>query len=299
MLSVIIPFFNEKENLTPLFEELHGELSATKLAYEIVFVDDGSTDGSANVILELKKHNSTVQLKRFSMRRGKGYALQAGIKESTGDLVAFMDADMQDDSSDIHHFLKKINDGYDLVNGIRARKDSLLIRFYSKMGNAFLRSFVRSPLTDINCGFKLMRREVLDTVPFYSNNFRFLPIAAHYKGFRVGEVPVHNRPRKFGKSKFGIGKVFIGFIDTITAFFLYEFSERPLHFFGMIGGFFFLAGFLVTVYMTYERLFFGVLLYRRPALQFAILFIVVGIQVIMTGFIGELIVYMNKKNSKL
>lgn len=295
MLSVIIPFYNEEENLPILYDELTRELAMHKNPYEVIFVNDGSSDKSAEVIGSITKKDSHIKLVSYHTRLGKGNALQKGVNESKGDVIVFMDADLQDDPADLTAFLKKLDEGYDLINGVRRRKDNLVIRTYSKLGNAFLRNFVRSPLTDINCGFKMMKRDILSEIPFYSNNFRFLPIAAHRRGYRVAEIPVNNRPRKFGVSKFGMGKIVIGFIDTITAYFLYEFAERPLHFFGVIGGIFFGLGALVTLYMTYERIFYGVLLYRRPALQFAILFIVVGIQIIMTGFIGELIVYINKK----
>lgn len=299
MLSIIIPFFNEEENLPLLYQELVSVLDKSKSEYEIVFVDDGSTDKSSSLLRHVVKNNPSVKLIQSFTRRGKGYALQRGVQESRGEVVAFMDADLQDDPSDLPRFLDKIEEGYELVNGVRQRKDNAVIRTYSKLGNIFLRTFVRSPFSDINCGFKMMKRKVLDEIPFYANNFRFIPIAAFYRGFRVTEISVHNRPRKYGTSKFGMGKVVIGLIDTLTAFFLYEFSERPLHFFGIIGGFFFLIGFVSAAYMSYERLFLGMLLYQRPALQLAILFMVVGIQIIMTGFIGELIVYMNKKQPRV
>jgi hypothetical protein len=152
-----------------------------------------------------------------------------------------------------------------------------------------------SPVTDINCGFKAMKKEVLDEIAVYGNSFRFLPLTANFRGFKVVELPVINRPRKYGKSKFGPGKIFSGMFDTLRAYFIYQFSEKPLYFFGAIGGSLFLIGFFIGLYLSIERIFFGMLLYRRPALWLAVLLIIVGIQIIMTGMIGELIVYMNKK----
>jgi hypothetical protein len=140
-----------------------------------------------------------------------------------------------------------------------------------------------------------MKREVLDDIVLYGNNFRFLPLAVYYQGFKVTEVEIRNRPRIHGKSKFGIMKVFIGIFDTMTAYFLYRFAERPLVFFGTIGGIIFSLGFLTALYLSYERIFYNVLLYRRPALQFAVLLIIVGLQIGLTGLIGELIVYLNKR----
>ena len=186
-----------------------------------------------------------------------------------------------------------------MVNGIRTvRKDNEIIRLYSNFANKVLRFILHSPFTDINCGFKIMRKSVLDEISLYANNFRFLPVAAFYKGFKVGEIPVDNRSRKFGTSKYRAGKLFIGLIDTFNAYFLYQFSERPLHFFGIIGGIFFLTGLAIAFILTIERVFFNMLLYRRPALLYGIVLIIVGIQIILTGFIGELIVYINKKTNQ-
>ena len=295
MISIIIPFHNEGENISKLVEEIKTSLKEEEFGYEVVLVNDGSTDDFKNSLSKLLKDNKQVKLIDLPRRMGKGEALVRGLRESIGEIIVFMDGDLQDDPNDIARLYKKLDDKYDLVNGIRAkRQDNAVIKLYSVAGNYFLRSFVNSPIHDVNCGFKMFRRHILDHVVLYANNFRFLPIAAYYKGFRVTEIEVNNRPRLYGKSKFGITKPIIGFIDTLTAYFLYQFSERPLHFFGVIGGAFFLTGFLISLYLSYERIFLGVLLYRRPMLQFAILMIVIGIQIVMTGFIGELIVYVHK-----
>ncbi len=297
MLSIIIPFYNENESLPQLYIELTAELKKSG-EYEIVFVDDGSSDGSFDVVNSIAKKDSHVELVRNRSRLGKGNALTRGIAASRGQTLIFMDADLQDDPQDIAQFLKKLDAGFDLVNGVRVtRKDNLIIRTYSRLANWFLRAFVHSPFTDINCGFKALRRVVLDEVVLYGNNFRFLPVAAHISGFAVSEIAVHNRERTYGKSKFGIGKIFVGFFDTFTAYFLYKFAERPLHFFGIAGLLFFAVGFLIALYLTVERVFFQILLYRRPMLQFAILMILVGIQILMTGILGELIVYIHKKKN--
>jgi len=293
MISIIIPFYNEKESLPMLHGEILEVFRTWDKPFEVVFVDDGSTDGS---LADLPHTDKNVIVVRHRKRFGKGRALRSGLKAATGDIIVFMDGDLQDDPADIPNLHAKLEQGYDLVNGIRSkRKDNPVIRLYSGLVNRFLRLFMKSPFTDINCGFKMMRKEVTDEVELYGNNFRFLPLAAYYQGFRVSEISVGNRVRAYGKSKYGIMKLFIGIIDTLTAYFLYRFSERPLHFFGIIGGSLFSAGFVMTVYFVVERLFFGMLLYRRPALQFAILLIIVGLQIVMTGIIGELIVYLHNK----
>jgi len=194
--------------------------------------------------------------------------------------------------------MQKMKEGYDIVNGVRGkRKEQPLIKLYSKMANCVLHRVFHSPFSDINCGFKLFKKEVLDEIPLYGNNFRFLPLAGYYRGYAVSEVPVNNRKRIHGVSKFGVGKVFVGLLDMLSAYFIFQFAERPLQFFGIIGGALFSTGFIISLYLTIERIFFSALLYRRPLLQFGILLIVIGIQIGMTGLIGELIVYQGKKKS--
>jgi glycosyltransferase involved in cell wall biosynthesis len=298
MLSIIIPFHNEEENLVILYQELETALNKKGYDYEVVFVNDGSTDKSGQMVDELAKNNNRIIVVHLQKRSGKGNALVGGINKAHGDILVFMDADLQDNPADITKLIGKINQDYDLVNGIRTtRKDSSIIKTYSRLANAFLKFFSQSPFTDINCGFKALKRNVLDEIVLYGNNFRFLPLAAFYQGFKVSEVPVDNRERRHGQSKFGAGKLFIGVFDTITASFLYRFAEKPLHFFGTIGGALFVTGFIIAFVLSIQRLFFNVLLYQRPALLFAILLIIVGLQIVMTGIIGELIVYINKKKS--
>lgn len=296
MLSIIIPFYNEEENVTKLAHEIEQEMKVLGHEYEAIFVDDGSDDKSKEHIKAESQKNHHIKVVSHRKRMGKGEALSTGIKNSTGDIIIFMDADLQNDPADIKKFLQKIDFGCDFVNGIRdGRDDYGLIKVYSSLANSFMQSFVNSPFADINCAFKAMRREVFEDIVLYGNNFRFLPLAIYLQGFKVAEVTIHNRPRIHGTSKFGVMKIFVGLFDTMTAYFLYRFSERPLVFFGTIGTAIFGTGFLIALYLSYERIFYNVLLYRRPALQFAVLLIIVGLQVFLTGLIGELIVYMNKR----
>lgn len=301
MLSVIIPFHNEEKNLPLLYQELLLVLDKSHQAYEILFVDDGSTDKSVENIQQVSQsaqQKNKARLIRLRKRSGKGEALRTGLQHAAGNIIIFMDGDLQDDPRDIPAMLEKLQKGHDFVNGVRAsRKENMIVQLYSKLVNAFLKHVLHSPFTDINCGFKAFGRHVLEDIVLYGNNFRFLPLAAFYKGYRVTETPVANRKRLHGRSKYGIQKLFIGIIDTVTAYFLYRFAEQPLHFFGIIGGLFFLAGFAISLYLTIERLFFNILLYRRPALLLGILLIIVGLQVVMTGIIGELIVYINKRTN--
>ena len=296
MISIIIPFYNESESLPILTDQLIDVMNKIKKEYEIILIDDGSNDADASKLIIKSEELKIIKHKK---KLGKGRALKTGLENSKGDIIVFMDADLQDDPKDIRNFLKKIDEGHDFVNGIRAnRQESFIVKTYSKIASWFLRTFLHSPFTDINCGFKAFKKEVLNDFNFYGNNFRFFPLAAYLSGNKVSEIAVINNKRKFGKTKFGKSKIFIGILDTLTAYFLFKFSEKPLHFFGIIGAVLFLVGFLVSLYLAIERIFFGVLLYQRPLLQLGILLIIIGIQVVMTGIIGELIVYLNKKSNK-
>lgn len=296
MISIIIPFHNEKKNITLLYRELVSQLQKLGTPYEIVFINDGSTDGSDKEATAIANKDNTVIYTAFQHKTGKGAALARGIEKSKGDIIVFMDSDLQDDPNYLGAFLKKLNEGYDLVNGMRvSRKHPGAIKTYSRMGNTLLRRLLHSPFTDVNCGFKMFRRRILDDIVIYANNFRFFPIAAYYRGYKVTEIAVTNRERRYGTTKFGFKKPFIGLIDTFTAYFLYQFAERPLHFFGTIGAVFFAVGVIVASYYIVERIVYHSLLYRRPLFLMALILIVVSVQIIATGFIGELIVYLNKK----
>jgi len=289
MISIIIPFYNEEKNIPILLQEIDEVMRKENKPFEVVLVDDGSEK-------KIQTPNSnSIKLIEHKKRMGKGEALKTGMSHANGNIIIFMDGDLQDDPHDFPSFFAKLEDGYDLVNGIRSkRKDTGIIQLYSHLANSVLRNIFKSPFTDINCGFKAFKREVLENMPLYGNNFRFLPLSAYYQGFKVAEIPVNNRKRIHGESKFGMSKLFIGLLDMTTAYFVFKFAERPLHFFGTMGGILFSAGFFISLYLAYERIFFNVLLYRRPLLQLGIVLIIVGIQIVMTGLIGELIVYLNK-----
>ena len=298
MISIIIPFHNEEDNLPILVNQLIRVADKNSLKYEIILVDDGSNDNS-----EFRIQNSEFfQAKKIKLlihkkRLGKGEALNTGIKNAKGEILVFMDADLQNDPEDLPKLLNKIDEGYDFVNGIRKGRhaDNTILKSYSFLAEKFLKKFIGSPFTDINCGLQIFKKELLKEFTFYGNNFRFFPLAVFYNGHKVTEIEVNDHKRKFGRSKFGPGKLITGIFDTLTAFFIYKFSESPLHFFGIIGAMLFAVGFIISLILAIERLFFGVLLYQRPILWLGLSLIIVGIQIIMTGIIAELIVYLNKK----
>jgi len=313
MLSIIIPFHNEAENLPTLIKHLIEVCEKAGKEFEIVLVDDGSDDTSvaiSNFQFLLRQAqdpeqsrgtiSKKIKLIKHKKRLGKGEALNTGVKNAVGNVIVFMDADLQNDPEDLPKLLAKIDEGNDFVNGIRKGRhdDNLLLKSYSFLAEKFLKKFIQSPFTDINCGYKAFKKVVLSEFSFYGNNFRFFPLAVFYNGYKVTEIEVKNNPRKFGKSKFGSGKLITGIFDTLTAYFIYKFAAQPLHFFGVIGGLLFTGGFIISLILAVERLFFGVLLYQRPVLWLGLALIIVGIQIIMTGIIGELIVYLDKKNTK-
>lgn len=293
MISVIIPFYNEEDNLALLQERLTHVLTRIGDPYEIILIDDGSIDDSVEMINKKDKH---IVLLKHRKQMGKGKALVTGFRASKGDILVFMDADLQDDPDELPHFIKKIKQGYDLVNGWRKkRNDGIIKTLPSLIGNrVILKHILKSQYHDINCGFKALKRDIMNEIQLYGDNFRFLPIAAEKQGFNTTEIPVKHHERHHGKSKYGFFKRFSIFADIFTTYFLYRFSEKPLHFFASVGGFFFVIGFLIDLYLTIERLFFNQLLYNRPLLQMGMLFIIVGIQIVMTGIIAELLVYLHK-----
>lgn len=293
MISVIIPFYNEKDNLPILIDQLINQLDRLKKEYEILLIDDGSIDN-----FNPASGGTNIKFLKHKKRLGKGQALKTGIENSVGDIIVFMDGDLQDDPKDLPKLLKKIDEGNDFVNGIRInRQENNLVKTYSKIASWFLRRFLNSPFTDINCGYKAFKKEILKDYNFYGNNFRFFPLATYLNGYKVSEVPVTNNQRKYGITKFGKSKIFIGILDMATAYFLFRFSEKPLHFFGIFGLISFTIGSVILAYLGVERIFYNILLYRRPILFLGMLLVIVGIQIIMTGIIGELIVFLHKKGN--
>ena len=298
MISIIIPFYNEEKNLSELVRKLLQECKKLEESYELILVNDGSDDNSLSELSKQANNQERIKILSHRKRFGKGKALLTGFNKSKGDIIVFMDADLQNDPKELGFFVKTVKEGFDLVTGWRKnRKDPISKRLPSYIFNdLLLKFFFKSKFHDINCGFKAMKREVLDEIVLYGDNYRFLPIMAEQSGFKTTEIEVTHHPRLHGKSKYGFFRLVFGLFDTTTTYFVYKFSDKPLHFFGPIGLSIFTMGFLIALYLTIERLFFGMLLYRRPLLTFGTLLILVGLQFVMTGFIAELVVYLRKKN---
>jgi glycosyltransferase involved in cell wall biosynthesis len=294
MLSFVIPFMDEEPTLRELYEQIAAAVRPSGRAFEVIFVDDGSSDGGSVRVAELAAaHPDEVKLIELRGNFGKSAALAAGFVHATGDVVFTLDADLQDDPKEIPRFLEALETGLDVVSGYkRTRHDPWHKVFPSRVFNWMVRRLTGVPLHDINCGFKCYRAEVLRDVRVYGELHRFIPALAAWNRYRVGEIPVEHHPRRFGHSKFGVGRFFRGLMDLLTVTFLLKYDRKPLHFFGWLGGLSFLAGLAVCGYLT-ALWFGGASIGHRPLLTLGVLLIVIGVQTLATGLLAELIVHVN------
>lgn len=296
--SIIIPVKDEVKSILPLYTELKRVLLLLKKPYEIIFIDDGSEDNSVSEIKKLSKKDTNVKLIVFRGNFGKSAALSAGFEKAKGEITITIDADLQDDPKEIPKLLKKLHEGYDFVSGWRkSRNDSLTKKISSKLFNLGTSFISGVKLHDFNCGLKVFTKEVREALNLHGELHRFIPVLAAREKFKVSEVAVNHRSRKYGKSKFGLGRSWRGILDLLTIIFITDYGSKPAHFFGGIGLLFFTIGFIISAYITYIRLVTGSIQYRLPLLLLGILCIVLGVQLFCTGLIAELIVYFNIKKS--
>jgi glycosyltransferase involved in cell wall biosynthesis len=296
-ISVIIPLLNEEESLKELSQMLETVLeNLVQKKYEVIFIDDGSTDDSYNVIKEISKANSNFKAIRFRRNYGKSAALAVGFEKAKGKVVFTMDADLQDDPNEIPKMYEKIKEGFDLVSGWKkTRHDPFSKTFPSKFFNYVTSKVSGIKLHDFNCGLKAYKREVTKSLYVYGEMHRYLPALAHLDGFKVTEVPVLHHPRKHGYSKFGASRFIKGFLDLITVFFTTKYLKRPLHFFGSLGVIFAFIGFIIDSYLAYEWIFNNISLSNRPLVLLGVALIIVGVQFFSMGLIGELIIKNNRQ----
>lgn len=292
-LSIVIPVLNEELSLQPLYQELVKALKDVTDDYELIFVDDGSTDQSSQIIEIFHRNNHRVKLIQFRRNFGKSAALSAGFKEAEGAIVITLDADLQDDPHEIPHFLERLEKGHDLVSGWKAKRQDAKTRIIaSRIFNTVVPFLTGVKIHDLNCGFKCYRREVVKDLKLYGELHRFIPVLAAWKGFKVSEIAVQHHPRKFGKSKFGLERLMRGFLDFITVYFLTHYLKRPLHLFGGIGLTALSVGGVISFYFAFQWIF-GVPLRLRPVLVFGWVLILVGLQLLLMGLIGEMITHQN------
>ncbi len=289
-LSVVIPMLNEEESLEELARRIKAAVEPLGLSYEIIFVDDGSTDQSAARIIELHRRDRRIKLISLRRNYGKAAALAAGFRAAAGERVITMDADLQDDPEEIPRLLAKLDEGYDLVSGWKkVRRDPWSKRFFSKIYNYFTSLFSGVRLHDFNCGLKAYRREVVKSFNIYGELHRYLPVIAHRSGFRVTELPVTHHPRRFGRSKYGAARFLRGAFDLLTVTFLTRYKNRPLHFFGVWGMLCTLGGSVILTVLAVQKILFGAHLSRRPLLFLGLLLVIIGVQFFSIGLLGEMI----------
>ncbi|MDZ7294887.1 MAG: glycosyltransferase family 2 protein [candidate division KSB1 bacterium] len=289
-LSVVVPLYNEAESLEPLYREIVAAADKSVPSFEIIFVDDGSCDDSLARLRRLAAQDSRVKVISLRSNCGKSAALAVGFAHVQGESVITMDGDLQDDPAEIPRLLATLEQGWDLVSGWKKKRhDPWRKRWSSKWFNLVTSMLSGLRLHDFNCGLKAYRREVVRSIRVYGQLHRFLPVLAHWQGFRVTEQVVHHRPRRFGKTKFGPWRFFAGFFDLLTVMFLMRFNRRPMHLFGFLGLLCFTAGSIITLYLAIMRLFYAVYLSNRPLLFLGILLTIVGIQFVSIGLLGEMI----------
>ncbi len=299
-LSYVVPLLDEEPSLAALYERICSATEALGHRFEIIFVDDGSRDGSFELIRSLHQTDRRVRALRFGRNRGKSDALQAGFLAARGDLVITMDADLQDDPDEVGKLLATLEEGgYDLVSGWKEdRQDPTEKRLFSKLFNRVTGYFSGIDLHDFNCGFKVYRREVTESLRVYGEMHRFLPVLAHWNGFKVGEVGVRHHPRRFGSSHFGASRILKGLFDFTTVMFLLKFEKRPLHLFGAIGLLCLVLGGGISAWFVLKWML-GAEMYLRPIMVGGWVLIVMGIQFFSMGLLGEMLARNHQESAHL
>jgi glycosyltransferase involved in cell wall biosynthesis len=305
MLSIIVPVFDEQDSLETLHRQIGEACTGLGESIETIFVDDGSTDGSWDVIRTLAGRDSSVSGIRFRRNFGKAAALTAGLRASKGDMILTIDADLQDDPAEIPRMLAKLREGFDVVNGWKARRLDPWHKVYpSRVFNGLVSAITGLKLHDHNCGLKLFRSEVAGEIRLYGELHRFIPVLADARGFRVTEVPVNHRPRRFGRSKYGVRRFARGFLDLLTVKFLTGFGERPQHILGGVGLLFFAIGFCGLLFLG--GVWCGTHIFgadfgpigTRPMLAYSIAATLLGAQALSLGLLAELLVAYTGKEAE-
>lgn len=295
-ISFVVPAKDEAESIVDLYLGIVKNTEPLTHDFEIVFVDDGSTDSTFVVLKNLKKKDNRIKIIRHRGNWGKSASLMNGFARALGQTIITMDADLQDDPSEIPNFAKKINEGYDLVSGWKKKRhDPPSKTIPSKLGNFLTRILTGAKVHDLNCGYKAYRRRVVENLNLYGELYKFIPILAAKENFKITEIPVSHHPRKYGKSKYGWERNIKGILDLITVVFLAGYVRRPGHFFGGIGLLSLLVGVVIGMYITYLRVTTGSIQYRHPLLFLGILLMVIGVQLVTTGLLAEMIIYQGKR----
>jgi glycosyltransferase involved in cell wall biosynthesis len=289
VISIVVPLHDEERSVALLYDELRSALEPLATQWEAVFVDDGSSDGTFAALTRLHNAEENVRVVRLRRNFGKAAALGAGFDQARGETVVTIDGDLQDDPAEIPRLLAKLDEGFDLVTGWKAhRRDPLSRRILSRIFNRVTSAFSGVRLHDMNCGLKAYRAEVVHGLRLYGELHRFIPVLAHYRGFRIAELPVNHRPREHGRSRYGVERYLRGFLDLLTVSFIGRYRHRPLHLFGGLGLILGLIGGAVLVYLTVLKAL-GHAIGQRPLLMLGVLLVVIGLQFFSLGLISEMI----------
>jgi glycosyltransferase involved in cell wall biosynthesis len=290
-VSVVVPIYNEEESIRPLIEELSSVLDETGLEYELICVDDGSRDQSFELLASLSAEHPRLNVAQFRRNFGQTAALQAGLDAARGQVVITMDADLQNDPRDIPRLLQKLDEGYDLIAGWRAKRQDAFInrRLPSIIANWIISRTTKVRLHDYGCTLKAMRREIVKEMRLYGEMHRFIPVVASLIGARIAELPVNHRARRFGTSKYGIGRTVRVVLDLLTVLFLQNFLVRPIQIFGLWGLISFGSGSAICAYLAVDKIFFGASLGARPLLLLGVLLVLVGVQLLSLGLVADLL----------
>lgn len=295
MISVIVPAYNEEESLESFYKELIEVIPILDKTYEIIFIDDGSTDSTLKILKKLAEKDKTIKIFSFRRNYGKAEALNLGFQKAKGDYVFTMDADLEDKPSQMPKLLNKIKEGWDGVSGWRKnRKHSIFRVLSSNLSNFIIGKIWGLNLHDYNCGFKVLTNEAAKSLQLYGGLYRFMSVLAHQKGFKITEVIVEHQNRKYGKSKYGFFKLWKDLPDLFSMLFLSKYGKRPLHFFGLVGSAIFLIGFIILIYLWIIQLQ-GYSIGRRPLLFVGFFAILGGLQIIFTGFLADLMINLQSK----
>ncbi|HUF01834.1 MAG TPA: glycosyltransferase family 2 protein [Gaiellaceae bacterium] len=290
-LSIVAPLYDEEDNVEPLYRSLTASLDKLGRSFEVIAVDDGSTDGTYAELARLAADDPRLKLVRLRRNYGQTAALSAGFDHANGAVIVPIDADLQNDPSDIERLLKKLDEGYDVVSGWRReRKDGALRRIPSRMANWLIGRVIGVRLHDYGCTLKAYRAEIVEETRLYGEMHRFLPALAHHAGARIAEVPVNHHKRIAGKSKYGLGRTFKVLLDLLTVKFLSVWSTRPSHVFGGSGAILCLLGTAFVTWTAYEKIVNGVYVYRQPSLLVGVFLFTIGFNLILLGLLAELIV---------
>lgn len=292
MISFVIPVLNEEESLSAFYKELSAEVKKLETEYEIIFVDDGSTDKSLSVLKDLAQKEKHIKVFSFRINLGKAEALTFGFLKARGDYVVTLDADLQDKPTEIPKLLEKSKEGWDMISGWRKdRKDKKNMVWASRLFNNLTGKIFKLKLHDYNCGLKVYTKDAAKSLRLYGGMHRFIPIIAYQQGFSVAEVEVEHNARKYGKSKYHFSKLWKDLPDIFTMFFLIKYSKRPLHFFGVVGGLSFIVGIFILLYLAILH-FQGVHIIGRPLLFLGMLLVLGGLQIAFTGFLADLLIHV-------